>query len=85
MKGNSAEFYQERAKKDANTPCKSIYAKSTKNSINRMKKQWENSELIYIENEIRSNRSLDFVLSLRLPFSLKFALLKTLKISFISF
>lgn len=50
-----------------------------------MKKQWENSELIYIENEIRSNRSLDFVLSLRLPFFLKLIFLKILKFFLLTF
>lgn len=61
------EFYRERAKKYANTPRKSFHAESTKKSIDRMKKQWEKWEPNYVENEVHSNGSLDFVLSLRLP------------------
>lgn len=42
-----------------------------------MKKQWEKWEPNYVENEVHSNGSLDFVLSLRLPLLLKLALLRT--------
>lgn len=85
LKGNSAEFYRERAKKYANTPRKSIHAESTKNSIDRMKRQWEKWEPKYVENEAHSNGSSDFVLSLRLPPLLKLALLRTSRVFFIGF
>lgn len=39
LKRNLAEFYWEKAKKYTNTSCKNIHAKSTKNSIGRMKRQ----------------------------------------------